>query len=269
LRDNLGTNIRLRFTASNGGRQLNFIEIDSGTAISGRAQREIPSSSDAIVSAASFIPDAIVPGSLFSVFGDALASGVGAAGALPLPTQLGSTSVLVNGKAIPVYYVSPRQINAQLPVETQPGSAQLVVSVAGRNSSPVTMTVSKAAPGIFTYGSSRAVAVNPDGGVNGVFSPVRSGDTIVAYLTGAGPVQPSAGWLTGSPSPLVLAYATSPFTVSIGGEPASVDFLGLTPGSVGLYQLNVKVPPLPGGDHVLAIKVDGKVSNSALISISR
>lgn len=268
LRDNLGNGGNLRFTASGDGRQLNFIEIDSGTIVSGIAQRQLALPSDAIVSAASFAPGLAAPGSLFSIFGDGLASGVTGAGGFPLPTQLGGTSVSVDGKTIPVYYVSPSQINAQMPVETQPGSAQIVVTIGGRSSAPVTFTVPNAGPGVFTYGQSRAIAVNQDGSVNGPFAPTRSGDTIVVYLTGAGPVQPSSTWITGSPSPSGLSRVTLPFAVSIGGQPASVDYLGLTPGSIGLYQLNLRIPSLPQGDHTLVITVGGNASNSALISVS-
>ena len=173
----------------------------------------------------------------------------------------------MNGIAVPLYYVSPTQINGQLPLEIQPGPAQLIVSD-GLTSAPVSFTVPIAWPGIFTYGLSRAIAVNPDGGLNGPASTAHSDDTVVVYLTGGGPVNPSNGWITGAASPLGLSRVTLPFTVTIGGLPASVDYLGLTPTSVGLYQLNVRVPALPPGDHTLVVTVGGKVGNSALIAVA-
>jgi len=269
LRDNLGDVGNLRFVASPDGQNVVFIETDSGSVISGGAQREAPPASNAIVNAASNLPGAVVPGSLFSIYGNGLAVGVSSANSATWPTQLGGTSVTVNGKAIPLYFVSPSQINAQLPVETQPGQAQLVVSIGNSNSSAVNFAVSISGPGIFTYGSMRAVAVNTDGSVNGPPShPARGGDTLVVYLTGAGPVKPSGAWQDGLPSPSGLSPVSLPFAATIGGEPAGIVYLGLTPASIGLYQLNVTVPQsLPTGDNTLILTVNGAASNSALISI--
>ena len=267
LRDSIGDTAHFYLTASSDGRQARFIQTDSGTVISGAAHRQLAFSSDGIVNAASYAPDAVVPGSLFAIFGDALSPGIANAGALPWPTELGPTSVSVNGIGVPLYYVSPTQINGQLPLEVQPGPAQLVVSD-GLTSTPVVFNVANAWPGIFTYGLSRAIAVNPDGSLNGPTAPAHSGDIIVVYLTGGGPVNHSGTWITGAASPSGLSSVTLPFTVTIGGIPASVDYLGLTPTDVGLYQLNVHVPTLPAGDQTLVVTIGGNNSNSALISVA-
>jgi uncharacterized protein (TIGR03437 family) len=268
LRDSIGDTAHFYLTASNDGRQAGFIQTDPGTVISGAALRQLAFASDGIVNAASYAPGAAVPGSLFAIFGDALSPGIATAGTLPWPTQLGATSVSVNGIAVPLYYVSPTQINGQLPLEIQPGSAQLVVSD-GLTSAPVAFNVPTAWPGVFTYGLSRAIAVNPDGSLNGPATPAHAGDILVVYLTGGGPVNPSGGrWMTGTASPSGLSPVTLPFTVTIGGLPASVDYLGLTPTEVGLYQLNVHIPTLPAGDQTLVVTIGGNVSNSALISVA-
>jgi len=267
-RDNLGDVGNLRFVASPDGQNVVFIETDSGTVISGGAQREAPPASNAIVNAASNVPGAVVPGSLFSIYGNGLTVGVNSANSATWPTQLGGTSVTVNGKAIPLCYVSPNQINAQLPVETQPGQAQLVVSLGNSNSSAVSFAVSSSGPGIFTYGSMRAIAVNTDGSLNGPSHPARGGDTLVVYLTGAGSVKASGPWQDGLPSPSGLSPVNLPFAATIGGETAGIVYLGLTPASIGLYQLNVTIPQsLPTGDNTLILTVNGVASNSALISI--
>ena len=229
----------------------------------------IPQPASALNAASFASPGTLTPGGIFSVFGNLLTDGTTAeASGIPLPNRLAGATVLVNGIFAPLFYAAPRQINAQLPVKTPSGSAQLVVSVGGRKSSTVMFAVENAAPGIFTYNSTRAVAVNPDGSVNGPASPARPGDTIVVYLTGAGPVQASGAWLDGAPSPPGLSPVTLPFTATLGGQDAATDYLGLTPGSIGLYQLNMKVPSLPRGDHALILTVGGKASNSALVSVS-
>lgn len=267
--DSLGNTANLRFTMSGNGQQLNFIQTDNGTIVSGAAEWVLALPSQAIVNSASFAPGAIAPGSLFSIFGDNLASANTTASSFPLPPQLGGTSVTVNGKAALLYYVSAGFINAQLPVDMPPGSAQLVVTVGGSSSAPVSFTVASAGPGIFTYGLNRAIAANPDGTINGPSSPARTGDTIAVYLTGAGPVQPQIGtWLTGVPA-LAISPATLPFTAAIGGEPCETWYLGLTPTTVGLYQLNVTIPSLPGGDYTLILTVGGNASNNVLVSIAQ
>lgn len=268
LHDNLGDTSNLSFTASSDGRQVSFIETDAGTIISGGGHRVLAFPSDGIVSAASYVPGAVVPGSLFAIFGDGLSPETATAGALPWPTQLGGTSVSVNGIAVPLYYVSSTQINGQLPVEIQPGPAQLVVSD-GLTSVPVAFNVPNAWPGIFTYGLLRAIAVNPDGSLNGPAAPAHAGDVTTVYLTGGGAVNPSGGtWMTGAASPPGLSPVTLPFTVTIGGIPASVDYLGLTSTAVGLYQLNVHVPALPAGDQALVVTIGGNISTAALISVA-
>jgi uncharacterized protein (TIGR03437 family) len=267
LQDGLGDTTHLYLTASSDSRQAGFIQTDPGTVISGAAQRQLAFASDAIVNAASYAPGAVVPGSLFAVFGDALSQNIAVAGALPWPTQLGATSVSVNGIAVPLYYVSPTQIDGQLPLEIQPGPAQLVVSD-GLTSAAVAFNVANAGPGIITYGLSRAIAVNPDGSLNGPADPANGGDIVVVYLTGGGPVNRSGPWITGAASPSGLSRVSLPFTVTIGGLAATVDYLGLTPTAVGLYQLNVHIPILPAGDQALVITVGGNPSNTALISVA-
>ena len=78
-------------------------------------------------------PSMVAPGGIFSVFGFNLAPGLLPASAIPLPVSLGSPAVevTVNGRSAPLYFVSPTQINAQVPWETEPGQAQVVVKRGG------------------------------------------------------------------------------------------------------------------------------------------
>jgi len=119
----------------------------------------------------------------------------------------------------------------------------------------------------------RAIAVdftsNPNGTLVGPSTPAHPGDALVVYLTGGGAVTPSGGaWTTGALAPPGLSPVNASFSVTLGGLPATVVYLGLTQGFIGLYQLNVQVPAaLPSGDHTLVITVNGKSSSSALISV--
>ena len=75
---------------------------------------------------------------------------------------------------VPLFYVSPSQINAQLPYETPPGPATLTVSA----SAPVSFTVAASAPGIIVYGTNRAVAINDNTSLNAADHPVQAGGWI-------------------------------------------------------------------------------------------
>jgi uncharacterized protein (TIGR03437 family) len=273
--DSLGNTAHFRSTISPDGQQIYSIETDAGTVITSIARQQFDQPAAAIVNGANFAANSVAPGSLISIFGAGLASGVAQASGAPWPTQLGNTTVSVNGTAIPVYYVSATQINAQLPVNLTPGPAQLSVSVGGISTGSISFTVSAAAPGIFTYGAFlRAIAVdftgNPLGTLVGPSTPAHAGDELVVYLTGGGAVKTTSGtWTTGALSPPGLSSVTLPYTVTLGGLPATTAYLGLTTGFIGLYQLNVQVPSgLPAGDHTLVINVNGKASSSALVSVS-
>jgi uncharacterized protein (TIGR03437 family) len=229
-------------------------------------------SSGGIVNGASFTAP-VSPGSIISIFGTNLAApnagSIVASGGLPMPTSLAGVSVEVNGTPVPLYVVTPGQINAQLPYDTAAGTAALVVATDSGRSAPAAFTVSSAAPGIFVYpGSTRAIAANQDGGLNSSDNPESRGRVIVCYVTGLGAVDPPVP--TGRSAPLdVLSRATAQVSATIGGAPAPVDFAGLAPGFVGLGQINVTVPneAAPGTAIPLIVEIAGQRSPPATISI--
>jgi uncharacterized protein (TIGR03437 family) len=219
-----------------------------------------------VVNAGRFTPQ-VSPGALASIFGSNIAS-ANASASLPLPLTLGGVSVTVNGKAAPVLFVSPGQVNFQVPWETATGTATVVINN-GRTSNSVTVTVLTAGPGLFTYGSGRAVVQNSDFSLNASNNPAKVGSTIVAYLTGSGPVSPAVA--TGAISPTSpLAQVTSSNAASIGGASAQVAFAGLAPGFVGLLQVNIVVPAsLATGDYPLIVSINNEPSNSATVSVTK
>jgi len=203
-----------------------------------------------VVNGASFAPGSVAPGSIISILGNNLATATSEAQGAPLPTSLGTTSVRINGGLAPLYYVSPKQINAQLPYETALGSASLVVMVGSFSSAPALFSVSIAGPGIFLANGIRAVVQNQDGSANTPTEPAESGSVIVAYLTGQGAVDnPVPTGAIAPASPLSRAVASS--SATIGGQKAGIQFLGLTPSLVGVLQVNIQVPNLPVGDYPL------------------
>jgi uncharacterized protein (TIGR03437 family) len=124
-------------------------------------------------------------------------------------------------------------------------------------------------PGIITYGDNRAVVVNKNGvTINSVSEPAAVGDVVVAYFTGGGPVQASGKLVTGQPAPSGLSPITGQHSVTVGDAAATVLYMGLTPGSIGLYQANFMVPQLPKGTYPVQIIIAGQASNAPVMTVS-
>jgi len=242
---------------------------DSGNDIVRWLQPQSPAiKGGGVVNAASFTAN-FSPGALATVFGtNFTGAGLNAsAPSLPLASSLGGVSVQVNGVSAPVLYASTTQINFQIPWETKPGSAAVLVSTNGFASAAVNITVLAAAPELFVQGS-HAAALNSDFSLNSSSNPTKAGGTLLAYLTGAGAVsnQPADGAAAGS-NP--ISDVTSAVTATIGGQTADVSFAGLAPGFVGLWQVNVVVPAgVAQGDLPLTVSVGGQTSNSANVSVT-
>ncbi|MBI3665154.1 MAG: hypothetical protein HY236_02845, partial [Acidobacteria bacterium] len=198
----------------------------------------------AITSAADF-SDQVGSGGLISIFGRNLAPQTASAGTLPLPTALGDVCVTANGLRLPLLYVSPTQINAQLPFEMGGQTATLVHSPGGLGNT-FYAEVKEAAPAVFRVnlgnaGSFPAVVRAENNLLATLANPVRPNETILVYATAMGPVGPPVD--AGMPGPVSpLATSVDPPSITLGGVAAPLYFAGLAPGFVGVYQLNVKVP---------------------------
>jgi uncharacterized protein (TIGR03437 family) len=144
----------------------------------------------------------------------------------------------------------------------------ITVSVvnAGKQSNSAALNIVPAAPGIFIYGQNQAVVQNQDLTVNSPTNPAHPGDVVVGYLTGGGSVNAKGPWVTGGPSP--FGSVNSPYSITVGGAQAQALYLGLTPGFVGLYQANIKLPQIAPGNYPLLITVNGVQSNGPVISIA-
>jgi uncharacterized protein (TIGR03437 family) len=222
---------------------------------------------NAVTNGASF-SNSLSPGQLATVFGQTLLTSKNYASNTPLPVTLAGLSVTVNGAPAPLLYADSQQVNFQIPWNTAPGTAQVVIESNAASSAPVSFTVSPTAPGIFTYGNNRAVAQNyPSGAINGPSAPIAAGGVITVYLTGVGPVTVPGS--DGVPTPSgALSTATSAYSATLGGQNAPVSFLGLAPYYVGLAQANVSIPSgLAAGDYPLVITIGGAASNAPLVAV--
>jgi uncharacterized protein (TIGR03437 family) len=243
-----------------------------------------------VVNGASFglAPNAgVAPGSLISVFGTNLATSMAAADSIPLSTTLGGVSVTIGGFSAPLNFVchlcvsgTGDQLNIQVPWQVQGNSAQVVVTVGNSASPPSNIQVAPFNPGIFTVNSGTGSAIAffadgalaaPSGSIPGLPThPAQSGDVLQILATGLGAVQsPPAD---GANSLDKLRDTLTTPTVLIGGMQAPpVQFSGLSPQFVGVYQVNAAVPQgAPTGNAVpLQIQIGGLTStNQATIAVS-
>jgi uncharacterized protein (TIGR03437 family) len=244
---------------------------DTGNSVI-RALSASVASASGVSNAASFVAK-VSPGALASIFGAGFGqtTAQGQLGLISnaLPTSLAGISVTVNGTLAPLLYVSPGQINFQVPwkaTASSSGTAAVAVVVNGGPSNAVQVPLQTAAPGLFTIGDA-AIAQNQDFTLNDAGHPAAPGSTIVAYLTGSGPV--SLAVADGTPTPdSPLANITAATSAQIGSTDAVVAFGGLTPGFVGLVQFNVVVPAgLASGTYPLTITIDGQTSNPGNIVV--
>ncbi|HTS65577.1 MAG TPA: hypothetical protein VMH28_26325 [Candidatus Acidoferrales bacterium] len=219
----------------------------------------------AAVNSASFQP-AISRGCLVTIFGAKLADSTTSAGSLPLPRKLAGTAVTVGELEIdaPLSFVSPGQINAQIPFEVLGDRVPLWVSTAAGKSQPVFVSLTASAPGLFTRSSDGKGAVLALSQNFQLTEQGAPGSPLILYATGLGATDPPA--LSGSPGAGIepLNRVVEMPEVFIGEYPARVDFAGLAPGLNGVYQLNV-VPQRMGSDRIF-IRSHGISSNIASIA---
>ncbi len=223
-------------------------------------------SAGGVTNAASFA-QLISPGALATVWGTNL-SPLTLVNTAPWSTSFTGINVSVNGTNAPIYYISPNQINFQVPWGTPAGSAQVTVSVNGGASNSASVQAMTAGPGLFEFpGTSQAIVENQDYSVNGPSNPAAGGSYIYAYFTGTGPVSPAASDGVAAPSTSLVA-ATSSYSAKIGSATAQVQFAGLAPGFIGLGQMNILVPTgMAAGTYPLTVTIDGQTSNSGNVSV--
>jgi uncharacterized protein (TIGR03437 family) len=218
-----------------------------------------------IVSAADVTSSDLAPGGLFTLFGRFLSSATAEAASSPLPTRLGGTEVIINGVKAPLLYVSPEQVNGQVPAELAAGPGGIIVRTGLGQTSSIPVNLGSAAPEFFLV-DGQVLALNPDGTINSPGNPAPQGSFISAFLTGQGSVTPPIA--SGRAAPLVpLSRVIAVSSAKIGGQDATVFFLGLAPGFVGLAQANIEIPAGVTGTVSLEITINGTAQANGMISV--
>jgi uncharacterized protein (TIGR03437 family) len=230
-----------------------YIMVPVSLTIGGANDMSISSAANA----ASF-QKSMAPGMLMSLFGTHLSITTKGADSVPLPQRLEGVTVTVNGIPAPLWYVSPGQINLQIPFETPTGPAIVAVNNNGRVASTM-IRVDAAAPGIFAN--------------NGALTPAttaKRGGGVVLYLTGDGETNPmldSGAPPAASTTVGQLPKPRAPLTVTVGGVKADVAFAG-NPWLVGVTQVNFTVPAnAPTGAQPVVVTVGGVASAPATLNV--
>ena len=219
-----------------------------------------PPSIAGVTNGASF-RQSYAPGALVSVFGTQLAPAIGKAVRVPLPVDMAGVSATINGVPAPLFYVSPGQLNLQIPYET-PVTSQSVLRI--NNNGQVTsafINVSAVAPGVFTDQSGTLV---PTG-------RAARGQVIEIYITGAGLVTPAVanGAAPDAQTSLAnLPRALQQVSVTVGNVQAPVVFSGIPAGLVGVMQINFQVPAAsPLGDQPVVVSIGSVASPPATLTV--
>jgi uncharacterized protein (TIGR03437 family) len=213
----------------------------------------------------------VAPGSWIEIYGVNLAADSRTWGAndfngINAPTSLDGTSVKIGGQSAYVEFIGSQQVNVQVPTGIATGPQAMVVYTGAGQSLPYTVGVEPLQPGLYAPASSNIGGLQyvwaqlPDGSIvlpSGATSSVPSraakvGDTMVMYGVGFGPVTTSSG---GSiPAGQLVQQSNTlaeNFHIQFGGVPATtVNYAGLAPGAIGLYQFNVVVPNVGAGNAI-------------------
>jgi uncharacterized protein (TIGR03437 family) len=213
--------------------------------------------------------NAISAGSWISIYGSNLAAAAASWNG-DFPSSLGGTQVFISNMPVYLSYVSPEQINLQVPDTVVDETTAAVQVTTANGSASVSVPIQEFSPSLCLFDKTYAAGVipTPDGsgaygggtydllGPAGYFSfatrPAKPGEIIELYGVGFGPTSPPvpAGRLFQGAAPTV-----TPVTVTVGGKPTSVLFAGLS--EAGVYQFNLVVPDVASGAQTVDISIAG------------
>ena len=221
--------------------------------------------------AAGDTPEAgVAAGSIVSIYGGGLASGTAVGPPSPLVQTLGQVTVRVADRLLPLFYVSPEQINALLLSDLAEGEYTLAVRWEGHPEVRATFRVVRNAPGLFTRPVGNvpyALASHADGALVTVEAPARRGETVTLLGTGFGPYRGQALDGYAIPDSVVLPVA-DPVKILAGGQQLDPVFAGAASGLVGLVAIRFRVPEAAAAPSLeLRAWVNGKESNTVALPI--
>lgn len=225
-----------------------------------------------VTNAAGSTPQAgVAPGSIVTIFGQNLAASTAVGPASPLVQTLGGVTVTAGGSLLPLFFVSPTQINVQLPPAFPLGPATLTVSATGQAPVSADFTVVQDAPGLFQQtvnGQNYALVVHPDGSLVTPSAPAQQGESLTLYGTGFGSTDPALldGFALPASPPFTIV---DPLSLQVAGVAIVPDSATALAGSVGLdviqFHLTSAVPS--GANANVYVTVNGQNSNIVVLPV--
>ncbi len=199
------------------------------------------------------------PGAIVALFGQNLASGTPDLPNSPLPTTLGGTTVTFNGIAAPLYYVSPTQINVQVPYEIPANSSAIIKVNANGQSATSQVPVVSSGPGIFGDGNRTVVPYQTTG----------RGQTVFLFATGDGLFNTPSVTTGSVPVGGTISTDPSRVIITVGGVRATPVFVGVPSWSIGVTQINFTISPdTPLGPQPVYLTVGQSTSLPAYVTVT-
>ncbi|MGP8245126.1 MAG: InlB B-repeat-containing protein [Bryobacteraceae bacterium] len=277
-----GTTVNVSVAALAGYRFLNFSGDLGGAIPSGQLAMSVPRSVQAVLSKVPYLSPsgvinaagvtplaAVAPGSVVSVFGLNLAPNAVSGPTSPMVQTLGSLTVTLGNRVLPLFFVSPTQINFLLPADAATGAATLTVSIVGQPDTTAPIAIAQDAPGIFGQsadGQTFAVAFHDDGTQVTAGSPAVAGETVTVYGTGFGPTNTPRPYGMPAPSGILL---TDPIAVQLNDQTVTPAGATVVAGAIGIDSVAFAVPAglPPASNATITITVNGQVSNSVSLPL--
>jgi uncharacterized protein (TIGR03437 family) len=276
------TSVAVSLTAQPGYRFRRWDGDLSGTIPSGTVAMSAPRNVKALLDTVPYISPAgvtnaagttpvaaVAPGSIISIFGANLASDTFLAPDGILPQTLGSLTVRVGDRVLPLFFVSPQQINANLPDDIPTGSQTLTVSPGNQPDVRGTFTVARNAPGLFPVAvndQSFAMAIHEDGSSVTTDSPAVAGELVTVYGTGFGPADHAR--LEGFPIPQSPPYLmVDSAVVQAGDVSITAEKAFAAPGRFGVDAVQFRVKGVASGNVTFKVTMNGVDSNTVLLPV--
>ena len=236
----------------------------------GTARGAGPSYSAAgIVNASNYAPGPFAPNSVISIFGKELARpktshAVSTADLVScttslagkcLPVEMNYVRVYVQERPVPILFVSETQVNFIMSSLEPAGIVKVRVVTEGATGPEISLTLVDSAPALFALPDGTAIATGSDNQLLTAARPAHARDIIVVYATGLGMTtpNPAIGEIFNSPASIL---PTAALKITLNGtpiDPILLKYAGLTPGSAGLYQINLELPEGTGNDPEIRV----------------
>jgi uncharacterized protein (TIGR03437 family) len=240
--------------------------------VTGAAWGGAPSySASSIVNSPNSAPGPFAPNSVLTIYGTDLGRAehfltVSDIRSGYLPTEMEYTRVFVDNLAAPLLYVSETQINFMIPADEIPGDAKVRVVRESLRGPEITIKLVNSAPALFVLPGDLAIATHADGSLITADAPARPLETIVIYLTGLGRTSPivESGEIPRNAAQSVWRKDLKVWLADAAVDPIMVKYAGITPGSAGLYQINLLLPSDVAEDPEIRVSVGDQSSPPGL-----